>query len=172
MTEPSHTSIEPWPLHHVQTALWFLSSTPADQATYLPRPFPAVRFHGSLGDFETGNPLYFMVRFCVDACEVGSRIDEWMDLDPNGTQRDRFDELRAILSAMLWQELDKRDAFAFLRSPSDYPDMAGLFNAASRYSKEIIADLAWSAELSTHKLRCESLLDEYSYGAYSARVDG
>lgn len=176
MADPSHESLEPWPLHYVQTALWFLSATPADKAKYLPPPFPPVRFHGNLGDFETGNPLHFMVRFCADACEVGARIDEWMDMDPSGRVRDQFEELRALLHATIWEELEKWDPATVLRSPGDAPgdvylrDMAGLLNASSRYSKAIIVDLDWSISLSSHKLRCESLLDEYSYGAYSAGV--
>lgn len=175
MTDPSQ-SIEPWPLHYVQTALWFLNATPADRAKYLPPPFPAVRFHGDLGDFETGNPLYFMVQFCAEACRMGSRIDEWMDLDPSGKLRAQFDELRAILNAMILDDLEKWDPATILRatgdSPGDVylPDTAGLFNAASRYSKAITADLAWSADLSGPKLGCEGLLDEYSYGAYSSSV--
>jgi hypothetical protein len=164
----SDRSIEPWPLHYVQTALWFLSATPAEKAKYLPPAFPAVKFHGGEGDFVTGNPLYFMVAFCADACQVGAGIDEWMDLDPSGKIRDQFNELRAVLNAMIWGELEKRNAAEFLRAPSHWPDMAGLFNAASRYSKEIIAELTWGAELSSPKLTCEGLLDEYSYGAYSA----
>lgn len=171
MTDPSDHSVEPWRLHYVQTALWFLSATPAEKAHYLPRPFPAVTFHGHLGDFVTDNPLYFMVQFCTDACQVGARIDEWADLDPGGTVRNQFDELGAIVTAMIHGGIAKWDPYAFLRSPDDYPDLAGLFNAASRYSKAIVADLAWSAELASPTLRCESLLDEYSYNAYSAGVD-
>ena len=125
-------------------------------------------FHGNVGDFGTGNPLYFMVHFCADASQVGARIDEWMDLDPDGSVREQFDELHAILTAMLGQRLEKVDVAAFLHSPETLPDLEGLFNAARRYSTQIIADLGWRSDLAGPRLRCEALLDEYSYGAYSA----
>jgi hypothetical protein len=170
MTEAQQRSSEPWPLHHVQTALWFLSSDTADQAKYLPAPFPAIQFHGSTGDFVTGNPLYFMVQLCADACAEGARLDEWGDLDPNGVIGPRFVELRAILSAMHGLGLEDNDPVAFMRSPESYPDLRGLFSAARRYARGIVADLSWNAELSRHTFSCVELLDEYSYGAYSARV--
>jgi hypothetical protein len=167
VTDRSPQSIEPWPLRYVQTALWFLGLPHAEKAGYLPAPFPAVHFHGDLGDFTTGNPLYFMVQFCAEACRVGARVEEWMDLEPGAELPERFTELGAILTATL-ADVDKREGDAFLRSLESWPDVAGLFNAVRRYARELMADLGWSAEPGAHLFRCERLLDEYSYGAYSA----
>jgi hypothetical protein len=159
-------SIEPWPLHHVQTALWFLAATTAEKATYLPDPFPGVLFHGDEGDFGTGNPLYFMLAFCADACRSGARIDEWMDLDPTGRIGKQFQELEAILKQMLWKEIRESQS-RFLDCVAGYSDMPPLLDATSRYAKAIIADLGWSTDVSRPRLSCEHLLDSYSYGSYS-----
>jgi len=167
VTDPSRESIEPWPLRHVQTALWFLAASPTEKATYLPAPFPGIMFHGAEGDFGTGNPLYFMVAFCGDACRVGARIDEWMDLDPTGKIGNQFRELEAILAQMRWERLRQSES-PFRDFVTGYPDMAALLDATNRYANAIIADLGWSADLPYPRLTCAGLLDEYSYGAYSA----
>jgi hypothetical protein len=167
VTDRSPESLEPWQLRYVQTALWFLSLPHAEKAGYLPPRFPAVLFHGDLGDFTTGNPLYFMVQFCGDACRVGARVEDWMDLEPRPELAERFGELGAILTVTL-PDVEQRDGDAFVRSLESLPGLRGLFNAARRYARDLMADLGWSVEPGEHTLSCVRLLDEYSYGAYSA----
>ena len=161
ITEDEDTKAQQWREARLRSCLRFLVLSNREKLDYLPASFSEMTFHGDTGDFVTGDPLKFI---CFLVEDVSLRCHTYFD-----KVNQRLRELRILLDLMYWS---KNDAIWNLhlcisqrRSGTQW---AYVWDMLARLSKKVLALLEWSVE--PPDLSCETLLDEYSYGGYSAIV--
>ena len=154
--------VERWREQRLRTCLRFFVLDNQSKVDYLPPSFPELTFHlDNGGDLTTGEPLKFI-------CSLPEDVYPGCPSYPDAINQ-RIREVLVLLDLMYWSKdeciwnLSMYTGQSLCRGQWTH-----LWDILGRLSKEALTLLGWAVE--PPDLSCETLLDEYSYGAYSAVV--
>jgi hypothetical protein len=154
-----------WPSGYLRIALQFLALDNEAKRQWLPAPFPTTLFHMREGDSELSDPLRFMALFCADLT-YGSVSSLQL---PDDAERDRIlREITAVLDVMWFSRNEYIWDLAFIAEQRAMP-WSFIWEAVGRSARLALDRLAWP--VAPPEYSCVLLLDEYSYGAYSAALE-
>ena len=154
-----------WPTGYLRIALQFLALDNAAKRGWLPAPFPPTVFHMRDGDVELSDSLRFMAAFCGDLTYASVSSSELPDDD----ERDAIlREISAVLDVM-WFSKNTYIWDLALVAEQTAMEWSRIWNVLERLSGLALARLGWP--VSPLEYRCALLLDEYSYGAYTAAIE-
>ena len=155
-----------WPAGYLRIALQFLALSNEEKSAWLTASFPPTLFHMREGDAELSEPLRFMALFCADLT-YGSVSSEHL---PDDHDRDAIlREICAVIDVMWFSTNTYFWSLAFVAEQRSMP-WAQIWEALARLSRLVLDKLDWPA--APLEYPCAALLDEYSYGAYSAAIGG
>lgn len=162
------TSRDPWPYDYVVAALQFFALNAQALVSYLPPSFPKTTFHGN-GDFETSIPLIALIEIYAECIHAGINWNEWID-DPQAEYKEielMFEALYQCIEdvPIINDEDDGKFHQALLAD--DRTEWVFAMSSCRDLAVKILKRIGLYECESMPIFSAKSILDEWSYGAYS-----
>lgn len=142
-------SEDPWPYEYLINALQFFSMRFEQLKAYLVPDFDPVLFHGSQGDFISGNALEATVTIFTDILHVGLSFQDWID-DPKLENLGMEEDFKVLYQSLLH---------------IDCVSLESLWPSICHQAQTLLSKLNWPMD-ELPEFTCERMLNEYSYCAY------
>jgi len=154
MEEATHGSSEdPWPYEYLVNALCFFAMDAHSRDDYLPTDFTPVLFHCEGGDVLSGNTREMVCSIYAEILGVG-RDMSWAE-----------DER--------WDSRNLENAFGWLYENLFLPNTEDVWKnweSTRVVAGQVLNHLGWNSLSEPPEFSAAKLLNEYSYGAYSAAI--